>query len=86
MPFKIIISGKVQGVFYRQSTKEKAVDLNITGYVKNLSDGRVEIIAEGERVKELIEWCWQGPEKALVSNVEVSEVQVNPYPDFKVLR
>ena len=69
---KILVSGIVQGVFYRANTKEKAQELGLKGYVKNLPDGRVEIIVEGEKEKilELIEWCKEGPPLAKVKNVE----------------
>ena len=61
----ITVSGKVQGVFYRQSTKEMATSLGITGQVKNLSDGSVYIIATGtkEQLDKLVDWCRQGPRR-----------------------
>ena len=70
---KLKIQGLVQGVFYRQSTKETAVRLGLTGWVRNCSDGSVEAVFEGEReyVDAAIEWCRQGPEAAMVSGVEV---------------
>ena len=68
----IIVRGKVQGVFYRQSTKEKALELNITGTIRNLPDGSVYIIATGttEQLNALVEWCWQGPRRAIVTDVQ----------------
>ena len=67
------IRGLVQGVFYRQSTKETALRLGLTGWAKNCPDGSVMAVFEGEReaVDAAIEWCRQGPEAAMVSGVEV---------------
>eukprot|EP00746_Dinoflagellata_sp_MGD_P053868 gnl/MRDRNA2_/MRDRNA2_23633_c0_seq1.p2 gnl/MRDRNA2_/MRDRNA2_23633_c0~~gnl/MRDRNA2_/MRDRNA2_23633_c0_seq1.p2 ORF type:complete len:111 (+),score=5.83 gnl/MRDRNA2_/MRDRNA2_23633_c0_seq1:50-382(+) len=61
-----IVTGKVQGVYYRESTKRRGDSLGISGAAWNLSDGRVEIVAEGDKDKleTLIEWCWTGPEGA----------------------
>ncbi len=69
----IYVSGRVQGVFYRSNTRRKALELGITGWVRNLPDGRVEIVAEGEREKllSLIEWCRRGPPLARVEDLEV---------------
>ncbi len=70
---RIFISGRVQGVFFRQSTRKKAQELGITGYVKNLSDGRVEAVFEGpkEKVEEMIEWARRGSIIARVDGIEV---------------
>lgn len=70
----IFVSGIVQGVFFRANTKEKANELKINGWVRNLPDGRVEILAEGdeEKIQKLIEWCWKGPEFAKVENVHAT--------------
>ncbi|MFQ6117721.1 MAG: acylphosphatase [Candidatus Bipolaricaulia bacterium] len=69
----LLISGRVQGVFYRANTRDEARRLGLTGWVRNLPDGRVEAVVEGveERIKELIDWCHQGPPGALVRGVEV---------------
>ena len=66
------VSGKVQGVWYRASSQQKAQELGLYGWVRNLSDGRVEFIAEGEEshLQELLNWCWQGPELADVTNID----------------
>ena len=68
------IQGRVQGVFYRQSTKETAVRLGLTGWAKNCPDGSVEAVFEGERkaVDAGIEWCRQGPPAAHVIEVIVA--------------
>lgn len=70
---RVIISGKVQGVYYRVETRDQAVSLGVGGWVRNLRDGRVEGLFEGERgsVEKLIEWCRQGPPRADVSDVAV---------------
>jgi acylphosphatase len=67
----ILVIGKVQGVFYRASTLEQAQRLNLTGWVKNLPDGAVEITAEGSRIglEDLVVWCRQGPPDAKVDEV-----------------
>ena len=67
------ISGQVQGVFFRDSTREKARELGLSGYVKNTPDGDVEALFEGptEGVEEMVRWCGQGPPHASVENVDV---------------
>lgn len=66
-----VISGEVQGVFFRASTREKAQELGLTGWVRNLPTGSVEVVAEGDAgaLSELLAWCHQGPELAEVSSV-----------------
>ncbi|GAB4439660.1 MAG: acylphosphatase [bacterium] len=73
--FNIIVKGRVQGVWYRQSTLEEAQRLGIRGWARNLSNGDVEILAEGqeETLKKLVEWCKKGPPLAIVSEVYVKE-------------
>ncbi len=69
----IFASGKVQGVFFRSSTKEKAQEIGVTGWVRNLADGRVEAVFEGEqeKVEEMVNWYKKGPQYAVVDRVEV---------------
>jgi acylphosphatase len=69
----VLVSGKVQGVFFRSSTKDKAEELGLSGWVRNLSDGRVEAVFEGEKedVDTMVEWCRKGPEHARVTGVEI---------------
>jgi acylphosphatase len=66
------VSGRVQGVFFRDSTREKAEELGLSGYVTNTPDGDVEAVFEGppEDVEEMVRWCGQGPPHASVENVE----------------
>ncbi|MGA7934930.1 MAG: acylphosphatase [Kovacikia sp.] len=67
------ISGRVQGVGYRFTTQDTAIELGLNGWVRNLPDGRVEAIFEGTemQVKQMIDWCHQGPRGAIVHRVEV---------------
>lgn len=69
----VFVSGKVQGVFFRSSTKDRAEELGLSGWVRNLPDGRVEAVFEGEKeeVDKMVEWCRKGPEYARVTGVEV---------------
>ena len=65
------VSGRVQGVFFRDSTRQKAEELGLGGYVKNTPDGDVEALFEGPKgaVEEMVRWCEEGPPHASVENV-----------------
>lgn len=82
----LFISGRVQGVTFRASTRRKARDLGVNGWVKNLSDGRVEAVLEGEEsgVDNLVEWCRHGPRLATVEEVEVKEEKPKGLDRFEV--
>jgi acylphosphatase len=69
----LFISGRVQGVFFRSNTRKEALGLGLTGWVRNLRDGRVEALFEGEEseIQKIIEWCHTGPPYASVDRVEV---------------
>jgi len=69
----IIVSGQVQGVFFRENTRQKAQKLDVSGWVRNLSDGRVEALFEGkkDRVEELVKWARRGPFLARVNGLEI---------------
>lgn len=69
----LLISGRVQGVFFRANTKQKAQKLGLMGWVKNTPDGKVEAVAEGEQeaIQRLIEWAKQGPAVAEVEQVDI---------------
>jgi acylphosphatase len=84
----IIVTGRVQGVFYRQSTREKATALGIKGEVRNRRDETVHIIATGysEQLEQLIEWCREGPPKAKVTNVIVEEMNLELFDKFSIVR
>jgi acylphosphatase len=68
----VYVSGQVQGVFFRDSARKKAERLGLTGWVENLPDGRVEALFEGpqEKVREMIQWCGEGPPHATVEDVD----------------
>jgi acylphosphatase len=85
---EIIVSGKVQGVYFRQSTKAKAEELGITGTVQNLSNGSVQVVASGESLplEQLVQWCHHGPPRATVRGVEVKEVAYREFAEFIVKR
>ncbi len=83
----IIISGRVQGVFFRFNTRDLANNLGLTGYVKNLYNGDVEVVAEGneEKLNRLIEFCKKGPESASVTNTKIKYGKAaNEFSDFEV--
>lgn len=85
---RAIVHGKVQGVFYRDSTRQQAEALGITGWVKNNKDGSVELQAcgEGSKIQLLIDWLHQGPERASVANVTWHETPLEEHEEFVVLR
>ncbi len=86
--FSITVSGKVQGVYFRQSTKEMAVAFGLTGQVENLSNGSVYIVATGtkEQLEKLVAWCKQGPAKASVTDIEVIEISEQHFDGFSIVR
>ena len=82
------VSGRVQGVFFRQATAEQAERLDVDGWVRNLGDGRVEVLCEGAEaaVRELASWLEQGPSKAKVTAVELEEQALQGIAGFIVRR
>lgn len=86
--YELYITGKVQGVYYRSSTQSKAQELGITGYVENLPDGRVHAVIQGRKdaCRQLIDWCRQGPDRAQVSNVDISPISAPSYETFTINR
>ena len=83
------MSGWVQGVFYRWSAKEAAKRLGLNGWVRNLPDGRVEAVFEGEKsnVEQIIDWCGTGPPGASVARVEVTwEYPRKESSGFRIVR
>ncbi|WP_207513340.1 acylphosphatase [Longitalea luteola] len=84
----ITVSGLVQGVYFRQSTKEKALELGVSGLVKNLPDGNVHIMATGtaDQLDQLVHWCKQGPPHAKVSGVDVKQVDKQVFMSFVIQR
>ncbi len=84
---QVIISGRVQGVWFRANTKQKAEQLGINGWVKNIADGKVAALFEGDEkhVQEMIEWCHHGPPLAKVENIEVKKQSpTNGFEGFSV--
>ena len=77
---RALIEGRVQGVFFRASLREEATRRGLSGAARNLPDGRVEVELQGDddAVDELVAWCWEGPPQAHVTNVEVTERDVDP--------
>ncbi|MDS0258239.1 acylphosphatase [Haloarcula sp. S1CR25-12] len=80
------VSGKVQGVYYRATTRDRAIEKGVDGWVRNLDDGRVEAVFEGDpdAVDEMIEFCYEGSSMADVSTVEVSEEAPDGLDGFEV--
>ena len=82
---RCLVSGRVQGVYFRASTAQRARRLGVTGYARNLADGRVEVLACGEAaaVNALCEWLWEGPTAARVTDVTLETVDgIEPPGEF----
>lgn len=86
--FRITVNGKVQGVFFRASTKAVADQLGIRGRVRNQPDGSVYIEAEGETLalEAFLEWCHEGPEKARVDTVSTEAGDIKNFQNFEVIK
>src|SRR5471030_2130911 len=85
---RCLVSGRVQGVYYRASAQQRARVAGIAGHARNLDDGRVEVLAYGDepRVLEFIDWLWIGPSAAKVTQVIVEIIEIHPTqlpPDFR---
>ncbi len=85
---RYLVSGRVQGVWFRQSTLAEARPLGLRGYVRNLPDGRVEVVACGapQALARLEDWLWQGPPLAEVRAVDKAPAEDGGWPDFRVRR
>jgi len=85
--FHGFVSGRVQGVWFRYSTQKKAEDLGLTGWVRNLPDGRVEVMACGQsaNVKTFASWLWVGPSRAKVTDVTGDECEYEEHQGFIVI-
>jgi acylphosphatase len=85
---RYVVSGRVQGVFFRASTRQQAQELGLTGWVRNAADGSVELLACGDEraLKELEAWLWRGPQLAEVSEVTVfaGGAGAQGYADFAI--
>jgi len=85
---RLFIKGRVQGVWFRDSTRQEAGRLGVTGWARNIPDGRVEVLAEGpaNKVRSLIDWCHQGPPLARVDQVEESfEEWTGEFSSFSIV-
>jgi acylphosphatase len=76
---KCLVGGRVQGVFYRATAARRAQDLGVSGYARNLADGRVEVLAcgEGAAVSAFVKWLWIGSSGCRVTSVEVTDAAVD---------
>ena len=85
---RLIIKGKVQGVFYRATAKDIADLTAVKGWVRNLPDDSVEITATAreDKLQKFISWCKQGPPKARVDEIIVEELDLHEFSNFKVIR
>ena len=85
---RLIIKGKVQGVFYRATAKDVADLTGVKGWVRNLPDNNVEITATAteETLQKFISWCKQGPPKARVDDVIVGELEFEEFNGFRIIR
>ena len=83
---KIHINGKVQGIGFRDAAQRKALELGILGTVRNLDDGRVEVIAsaKSETLKSFESWCQQGSPYARVDNIDISELETIESSEFRI--
>lgn len=82
----ILVNGTVQGVFYRASTKTQAEKLGINGWVRNLPDGRVEMVVQGDpdKIDQLKHWCKKGPILAKVTGIDVEELGLQELEGFEI--
>lgn len=84
----IFISGKVQGVYYRQNAAQKAQELDVYGWIRNLSDGRVESVMEGRdiNINKVLDWCKSGPKGAFVTDIKIiNEKYENEFSKFDII-
>ncbi|HYN32936.1 MAG TPA: acylphosphatase [Ilumatobacteraceae bacterium] len=83
---RAIVSGRVQGVFFRDSCRAQAQRLGLRGWVRNRPDGTVEVVAEGPRddVEQLLTWCRQGPSRAQVTGIAVTDEVVAAERGFRI--
>lgn len=85
---KIIVSGRVQKVFFRDTTKAVANQLGVNGFIKNLPDGNVYIEAEAPSIimNEFIEWCKIGPDNAHVTDIVIEDIEIQHFQNFNILK
>lgn len=85
---QMIVSGRVQGVFFRASTKAVADQMGVKGLIKNLPDGTVYIEAEADEfiMQDFIDWCKYGPDDARVDDISIKEIDLKNYRNFDILK
>ena len=84
---RVYIFGTVQGVFFRDNTRKRAIELGLNGYAKNLLDGNVEVVAEGDenKIKELIEFIRKGPGIAKVTDIKMQHKELGNFKKFEIM-
>jgi acylphosphatase len=84
--YRVLVSGRVQGVFFRDACRQKAVEHGVSGWVRNLPDGRVEAVFEGkpEAVQQLVDWARHGPRRAAVTGIWVRAEQPEGLDTFEI--
>ncbi len=85
--YRIIATGRVQGVFFRENTRKQAIELGIRGAVKNLPSGGVEIFAQGDEnaIRMLADWCREGPGASRVDDLDITEKDVDEMHGFNIV-
>ena len=85
---RLIIKGKVQGVFYRATAKDIADELDVKGWIRNLPDKNVEVTATAteDSLQKFMDWCKKGPPKAIVDEVIIHELNLQHFNDFRIIR
>ena len=83
---RLVVSGKVQGVFFRAHARDKAMDLEVRGYAKNLPDGNVEILAQGEneKLQEFVRFISSSPGSSKVKNLNITYLEPGYYRGFEI--
>jgi len=83
---RCLVDGRVQGVFYRSNTYSKAVEIGVTGWVRNLDDGRVEVCIQGtqDKVEAMVDWLWEGAPHSRVVSVQCADETDCEYDSFSV--
>ena len=84
--YRIRVVGRVQGVFFRVSTKDQAIALGLSGWVRNEVDGSVliEVCGPNDQVQTFIQWCSEGPPSSSVDEVTVEEIEVQDFESFRI--
>lgn len=84
---RVVVAGRVQGVFYRDSCRAAAERIGVRGSVRNQADGSVEVVAEGQRVKvdEFLNWCREGPSRARVTGMTIHDEPPQAVRGFRIL-